>query len=65
MAMTLPQIIGEIPSMVGDLYQNHVTKHVKVIAPTVLHVNVNMRCNTQCAMCNIWEMKSSDALSVK
>ena len=65
MAMTLPQIIGEIPSMVRDLYQNHVTKHVKVIAPTVLHVNVNMRCNTQCAMCNIWEMKSSDALSVK
>jgi hypothetical protein len=30
------------------------SKHFKVIAPTVLHVNVNLRCNTTCAMCNIW-----------
>jgi MoaA/NifB/PqqE/SkfB family radical SAM enzyme len=46
------------------LYENHVTKHFQVIAPTVLHVNVNLRCNTQCAMCNIWEMKSSHELSL-
>src|SRR4030095_16502824 len=65
MAMTVGQVIREIPSVARDLYENHVTKHFKVIAPTVLHVNVNLRCNTTCAMCNIWELKSPHALSVE
>jgi MoaA/NifB/PqqE/SkfB family radical SAM enzyme len=64
-AMTVGQVIRELPSVARDLYDNHVTKHFKVIAPTVLHVNVNLRCNTQCAMCNIWELKSPDALSLE
>jgi len=57
--------VKEIPSVIRDLYENHVTKHFKVIAPTVLHVNVNLRCNTKCAMCNIWELKSPQALSLE
>src|SRR6266536_2823199 len=57
--------VKEIPSVIKDLYENHVTKHFKVIAPTVLHVNVNLRCNTKCAMCNIWELKSPQALSLE
>jgi MoaA/NifB/PqqE/SkfB family radical SAM enzyme len=65
MAMTVGQVIREIPSMAQDLYENHVAKHFKVIAPTVLHVNVNLRCNTRCAMCNIWELKSNHALSAE
>lgn len=65
MAMTFGEVIKEIPSVVRDLYENHVTKHFKVIAPTVLHVNVNLRCNTTCAMCNIWELKSRHALSLE
>lgn len=65
MAMTAGQVIREIPSVARDLYENHVIKHFKVIAPTVLHVNVNLRCNTTCAMCNIWELKSPHALSVE
>jgi MoaA/NifB/PqqE/SkfB family radical SAM enzyme len=64
MAMTAGQVIREIPSVARDLYENHVTKHFRVIAPTVLHVNVNLRCNTRCAMCNIWELKSAHALSL-
>jgi MoaA/NifB/PqqE/SkfB family radical SAM enzyme len=64
MTMTVGQVIQEIPSVVRDLYENHVTKHFKVIAPTVLHVNVNLRCNTQCAMCNIWEIKSPHELGL-
>jgi molybdenum cofactor biosynthesis enzyme MoaA len=64
MAMTLREVAGEIPSVFRDLYENHLTKHFKVIAPTVLHVNVNLRCNTQCAMCNIWEIKSPHSLSL-
>ncbi len=65
MAMTLSEVVQEIPSVVHDLYENHVTKHFKVIAPTVLHVNVNLRCNTKCAMCNIWELKSTHTLSLE
>lgn len=65
MAMTAGQVIREIPSVARDLYDNHVKKHFKVIAPTVLHVNVNLRCNTRCAMCNIWELKSPHALSIE
>jgi sulfatase maturation enzyme AslB (radical SAM superfamily) len=65
MAMTLGQVAREIPSVLRDLYENHVTKHFRVIAPTVLHVNVNLRCNTQCAMCNIWELKSPHSLSLE
>lgn len=63
--MTVGQVIREIPSVARDLYENHVTKHFKVIAPTVLHVNVNLRCNTRCAMCNIWELKSTHVLSLE
>ena len=65
MTMTLGQVIRELPSVARDLYDNHVTKHFKLIAPTVLHVNVNLRCNTQCAMCNIWELKSPHELSLE
>ena len=64
MAMKLDEVAREIPSVLQDLYENHVTKRFKVIAPTVLHVNVNLRCNTQCAMCNIWEIKSPHALGL-
>src|SRR5205823_701386 len=56
--------VKEIPSVLRDLGENHVTKHFRVIAPTVLHVNVNLRCNTKCVMCNIWELKSPQALSL-
>ena len=63
MTMTMGQVIREIPTVARDLYENHVTKHFKVIAPTVLHVNVNLRCNTTCAMCSIWELKSNHALT--
>jgi MoaA/NifB/PqqE/SkfB family radical SAM enzyme len=65
MVMTLGQVIREAPSVARDLYENHVTRHFKVIAPTVLHVNVNLRCNTRCAMCNIWEMKSPHELTAE
>jgi MoaA/NifB/PqqE/SkfB family radical SAM enzyme len=64
MAMTVGQVIRELPSVARDLYDNHFTKRFKVIAPTVLHVNVNLRCNTQCVMCNIWEIKSPRELSL-
>jgi MoaA/NifB/PqqE/SkfB family radical SAM enzyme len=63
-AMTVGQVVREIPSVARDLYENHVAKHFRVIAPTVLHVNVNLRCNTQCAMCNIWELKSPHELTL-
>jgi MoaA/NifB/PqqE/SkfB family radical SAM enzyme len=63
--MTFGEVVKELPSVAGDLYENHVTRHFKVIAPTVLHVNVNLRCNTTCAMCNIWELKSPHELSLE
>jgi MoaA/NifB/PqqE/SkfB family radical SAM enzyme len=62
--MTAGQVVKEIPSVVRDLYDNHIAKHFKVLAPTVLHVNVNLRCNTKCAMCNIWELKSPHSLTL-
>jgi MoaA/NifB/PqqE/SkfB family radical SAM enzyme len=65
MAMTAGQVMREIPSVARDLYENHVKKHFQVLAPTVLHVNVNLRCNTTCVMCNIWELKSPHALSLE
>jgi MoaA/NifB/PqqE/SkfB family radical SAM enzyme len=65
MAVTLGEVVKEIPSVLRDVYANHVTKHFKVIAPTVLHVNVNLRCNTKCAMCNIWQIKSPHELSTE
>jgi MoaA/NifB/PqqE/SkfB family radical SAM enzyme len=64
MAMLFKEVVQELPSVIEDLYENQITKHFKVLAPTVLHVNVNLRCNTKCAMCNIWELKSSHALGL-
>jgi MoaA/NifB/PqqE/SkfB family radical SAM enzyme len=63
-AMTFGEVVKEIPSVAHDLYENHLRKRFEVIAPTVLHVNVNLRCNTRCAMCNIWELKSPHALNL-
>ncbi len=65
MVMTVGEVVKELPSVLFDMYENHVVKHFKVLSPTVLHVNVNLRCNTQCAMCNIWELKSRDQLSIE
>jgi MoaA/NifB/PqqE/SkfB family radical SAM enzyme len=63
--MTLTEVIKEIPSVALDLYENHIRKRFRVIDPTVLHVNVNLRCNTRCAMCNIWELKSPHELNLE
>lgn len=63
--MTFTEVLREIPAIAADLYENQVAKHFTTLAPTVLHVNVNLRCNTRCAMCNIWELKSTDALSLE
>lgn len=65
MAMTGREVLQEVPAVLRDLYENHVARHFKVIAPTVLHVNVNLRCNTRCAMCNIWELKSPHELNLE
>ena len=65
MAMTFGEVIKELPTVAKDLYENQVTKNFKVISPTVLHVNATLRCNTKCAMCNIWELKATDALSLE
>ncbi len=65
MAMSLTEVVKELPSVARDLYENHVTKRFQVISPTVLHINVNLRCNTQCSMCNIWKLKSTQMLSLE
>ena len=64
MAMTLREVITEIPTVMQDMVTNHITKYFKVIAPSVLQVNVTMRCNTKCAMCNIWKFKSPHQLKL-
>jgi MoaA/NifB/PqqE/SkfB family radical SAM enzyme len=65
MTMSLRQVLGEAPSVASDLFENYVTHHFRVLAPTVLQVNVNLRCNTKCSMCGIWELKLRDQLSVE
>jgi MoaA/NifB/PqqE/SkfB family radical SAM enzyme len=65
MVMHVGEVVQELPSIVQDLYENHIVRHFKVLAPTVLHVNVNLRCNTKCAMCSIWELKSPHQLSLE
>jgi len=65
MTMSLRQVLGEGPSVVADVFENHVTRRFKVLTPTVLQVNVNLRCNTECKMCSIWELKLREQLSVE
>lgn len=65
MAMTFGEVLKELPSVAKDLYENQITKNFKVISPTVLHVNATLRCNTKCQMCNIWELKATDALEIE
>lgn len=65
MAMKFGEVLRELPSVALDLYENQVTKNFKVISPTVLHINATLRCNTKCVMCNIWELKATDALSIE
>jgi MoaA/NifB/PqqE/SkfB family radical SAM enzyme len=63
--MTFGEVIQELPAVARDVVEYNVTRHFKVLSPSVLHVNVNLRCNTRCAMCSIWELKSSHALSLE
>lgn len=65
MAMTFGEVAKELPSVIQDVYENQVTKKFKIISPTVLHVNATLRCNTKCTMCNIWELKATDALTIE
>ena len=65
MAMKFEEVVRELPSVAQDLYENKIVKHFKVLSPTVLHVNATLRCNTKCAMCNIWELRSKDMLSIE
>lgn len=65
MAMKLGEVLRELPVVARDVYENVVTKRSRVLLPTVLHVNVNLRCNTRCAMCNIWELKSPHLLTLE
>ena len=64
MAMTFREVIKEIPTVLKDMVANHISKYFKVIAPSVLQVNVTMRCNAKCAMCNIWKFKSPHQLKL-
>ena len=63
--MKITDVFREAPTVLRDVYENQVTKRGKVLSPTVLHVNVNLRCNTKCAMCNIWELKSPHMLTLE
>jgi MoaA/NifB/PqqE/SkfB family radical SAM enzyme len=65
MALRFSEVVKELPLVAQDVYENQVTKHFQVLSPTVLHVNVNLRCNTKCSMCSIWELKSTEMLSIE
>jgi len=63
--MKISDVFREAPTVLRDVYENQITKRGRVLSPTVLHVNVNLRCNTKCAMCNIWELKSPHMLTLE
>jgi MoaA/NifB/PqqE/SkfB family radical SAM enzyme len=65
MALRFNEVVKELPLVARDVYENQVVKHFQVLSPTVLHVNVNLRCNTKCSMCSIWELKASEMLSLE
>jgi MoaA/NifB/PqqE/SkfB family radical SAM enzyme len=65
MALRFNEVVKELPLVARDVYENQVAKHFQVLSPTVLHVNVNLRCNTKCSMCSIWELKSTEVLSLE
>jgi MoaA/NifB/PqqE/SkfB family radical SAM enzyme len=64
MVLRFSEVVQELPLIAHDIYENQVIKHFQVLSPSVLHVNVNLRCNTKCSMCSIWELKSTEMLSL-
>jgi MoaA/NifB/PqqE/SkfB family radical SAM enzyme len=65
MALRFNEVVKELPLVARDVYENQIAKHFQVLLPTVLHINVNLRCNTKCSMCSIWELKSTDMLNLE
>lgn len=65
MVLRFSEVVQELPLIARDIYENQVLKHFQVLSPSVLHVNVNLRCNTKCSMCSIWELKSTEMLSLE
>ena len=61
---TIGEVFRQSPTLFRDCFTNYVIKHFKVLPPTVMQMNVTMRCNSRCLTCNIWKNKELDELDV-
>jgi MoaA/NifB/PqqE/SkfB family radical SAM enzyme len=57
-------LLAHVPSVATGCLLNNVVKHFRPLAPTVLQLNVNARCNARCGMCNIWRTEDKTMLSL-
>lgn len=54
----------EAVSLLGEVITNNVVGRFKTLKPTVLQVNVNLRCNAKCGTCNIWQTENPTEMSL-
>jgi MoaA/NifB/PqqE/SkfB family radical SAM enzyme len=58
-------LLAEVPSVAAGCLLSNVVKRFRPLAPTVLQLNVNARCNARCGMCNIWRTEDKTMLSLE
>jgi MoaA/NifB/PqqE/SkfB family radical SAM enzyme len=51
----LREWLRQTPMIVKDCIVNNVIKWYKELAPTVMQLNVTLKCNSRCLTCNIWK----------
>jgi len=49
-------------SILRGFYEYNILRHLKVLPPRQLQINVTYRCNARCTMCNIWQMAEREEL---
>ena len=63
--ISFKEAIIQTPTLVNDCFVNNVVKVFKTLPPTVVQLNVTLKCNSRCIMCNIWKTKRNYELSAK
>ncbi len=52
-------------TILRGFFEYNILRHLRVLPPRQLQINVTYRCNARCAMCNIWQMPEREELDTQ
>ena len=52
-------------TILRGFYEYNILRHFRTVPPRQLQINVTYRCNARCTMCNIWQMRDRQEMSLE